>query len=383
MVYRFVFCSVSDDCTSRDEVPEARVSPLVLAGLATYILTAIERIISTGNILATTNYGENMARDLDASMEAHAEGGAGLIITQILSKIWYYPTMALGLGYAVVISKMFASRRWSALAIFLAQVPLLLVLGSGSRSAKIYPFLLAFVVADALAGPIRWWRALPLVYLGIQFFDLYGVFRGHQNKTFGDAIDATSQDINRMADVVMTEDAGMLTKEAYCVLVSQHGGREYQGLSYFGNQLIQILPGQIVPEKATVFNMSEFLSNELIGYGRYASGTAGAMVGDGLFMGGTIGVIVLSALLGLIFGLVVRWGMSPTNGRPMLLRYCLMLMISVQSTQNIRADLGVVLIQTLYWLVIPAVLMRIIFESGFLSNTLWVRTLEPYHLRRV
>jgi hypothetical protein len=52
----------------------------------------------------------------------------------------------------------------------------------------------------------------------------------------------------------------------------------------------------------------------------------------------------------------------------------------VQSTQYIRADYSVVLIQLLYYVVVPAVLLRVLEESRFLTNSVWTQrldTIEP------
>jgi hypothetical protein len=364
---------------TREALPSIKVAGLVLLGLAPYLSTFVERIVTTGTFMPTSNYGDNMVRDTDALLSSRTEGGAGYLVTQIFSKVWYFPLMAMGLGYGVLISRMMIKRRWLHLALFGAQVPLLLLLGSGSRSYTVYPFLLAFMIADAFSGPYRWWRATPALALVMQGFDFYGFYRGHQHEGLRAGFDASVRDIDATLDVVQSEDAAMLTKEAYCTLVVNHG-REHRGIGYFGDQLLQLVPAQLAPEKLQTVNTADFLSNELIGYGRYASGAAGAMVGDGYLLAGTLGVILLAGVLGLTYGLVVRWGMSGERGKPTMWRYLLMLMISVQSTQYIRADYSVVLIQLLYYVVVPAVLLRVLEESRFLTNSVWTQrldTIEP------
>ncbi len=359
--------------TANDQ-PRLPVSWFIVLGLAPYVSTVIERIVTTGSILPSASYGEAVAAEADTLFVSRAEGGASYFLTQVISKVWYFPLMALGLGYGVLMSKYVSQKRWLRVAAIFAQVPVLLLLGSGSRSGTIYPFLLAFMIADALAGPFRWWRLTPLMAVALQAFDFYGFFRGHQQEGFQAGFESSMRDINAAPDTKMSEDATMLTKEAYCIFLVNHG-REYKGIEYFGEQLLQLLPAQLAPEKMRIVNTADFLSNELIGYGRYASGVAGTMVGDGYFIGGTLGVIGLAGVLGLIFGGVVRWGMAGANGHAVLWRYMLMLMISVQSTQYIRAELSVVLVQILYYVVMPALVMRVLSDSRVISGAGWARRL--------
>lgn len=359
---------------TKDDQPQLRVLPFILLGLAPYVGTVVERIASTGTIFPTASYGEAVAAEADSLFESRAQGGAGYFLTQVLSKVWYFPLMALGLGYGVLVSRYVSQRSWLRVAVVFAQVPVLLLLGSGSRSGTIYPFLLALMIADALSGPYRWWRLTPLMIAALEAFDFYGFFRGHQQEGFQAGIEASLAEIDAAPDTARSEDATMLTKEAYCLFIVNHG-REFKGVEYFGEQLLQLLPAQLAPEKMRQVNTADFLANELIGYGRYASGVAGAMVGDGYLMGGTLGVLALAAVLGLIFGLVVRWGMSGPNGQAVLWRYLLMVMISVQSTQYIRADLSVVLVQILYYVVMPALAMRLLSDSGVVTTAGWARRL--------
>ncbi|MFO0647405.1 MAG: hypothetical protein U0326_14290 [Polyangiales bacterium] len=360
---------------TRDSQPNLPVLPFILLGLAPYVGTMVDRIATTGTIFPTASYGEAVAAEADSLFESRAEGGAGYFLTQVLSKVWYFPLMALGLGYGVLVSKYVTQKRWLRVAAIFAQVPVLLLLGSGSRSGTIYPFLLAIMIADALSGPYRWWRLTPLMGVALEAFDFYGFFRGHQQEGFQAGIESSLREIDAAPDTARSEDATMLTKEAYCLFIVNHG-RDYKGIEYFAEQLIQLLPAQLAPEKMRQVNTADFLANELIGYGRYASGVAGAMVGDGYLMGGTLGVICLSAVLGLTFGLVVRWGMSGANGQAVLWRYLLMVMISVQATQYIRADFSVVLVQILYYVVLPGLAMRVLSDARIITSAGWARRLS-------
>ncbi len=366
--------SVARPIFTRDEQPALRALPFILLGLGPYLGTIVGRIASTGSVLPSASYGEAVAQEADTLFASRAEGGAGYLLTQVLSKVWYLPLMALGLGYGVLVARYVTQKRWLRVAAIFAQVPVLLLLGSGSRSGTIYPFLLALMIADGLSGPYRWWRLAPLMVVGLQAFDFYGFFRLHQHEGFQEGFESSMREIDAAPETARSEDAAMLTKEAYCLLLVNHG-REYKGVEYFAEQFIQLLPAQLAPQKMHIISTADFLSNELIGYSRYASGVAGAMVGDGYLMGGTLGVIALAAVLGLTFGLVVRWGMSGPGGQAVLWRYLLMVMISVQATQYIRADYSVVLVQILYYVIMPALVMRVLVDAKLVTRAGWARRL--------
>lgn len=356
--------------------PRLPVAPFLALGLSSFLAMLVERVITTGSILPSASYGELWAQNYDSTQQAREAGGADYLVTQVYSKIWYFPTMALGLGLGVLLARYATRRQWLGLVGVFGLAPVLLLLGEGGRSNVAYPFLIAILIGDSLAGPYRWWRFVPLVALALKAFDFYGFYRGHQHQGVREAVDASMAQIEGLQDRIETEDSTMLTKEAYCIFVSDHG-REYRGVGYFYDTLIQLLPGQLAPEKRLAFNTSNFLSNEFIGYTRRGGGgTAGAILGDGYFMGGTLGVIALAVVLGVTLGLVVRWGMSGDGGRPVLWRYLLMLMICVQTTHYIRADYSVVLVQILYYVVIPAVAMRLAMEAGFLRDSPWNLRLE-------
>jgi hypothetical protein len=353
------------------------VLPFVLLGLAPYLATSIDRIVATGTILPTSNYGDFVARDFDELNASRTIGGANLLLQQIYSKVWYFTLMALGLGYGITLARLVIRRRWTSIALLFGHAPLLLLLSAGSRSFTAYPYLMALMLADAIAGPYAWWYFAPFMVLVYRAFNFYGIYRAHQHRGFGEALSNSTAELDRPMEFVDTEDAAMLTKTAYCVHTVNHG-RDHQGLEYFYNQLIQLLPSQIAPEKLRIANTAEFLSSEFIGYRRQGSGVAGTIVGDGYLMSGDLGVIVLGALLGAMLALIVRWGMTSEHGRPVLWRYTLMLLYAVQTTQYIRADLGAVCVQILYYLVLPTLLLRLLIDTKVARLASWTKPLDTY-----
>jgi hypothetical protein len=355
-----------------------RIQPwvFVLVGLAPYLSNIIEVFLTTGRVTPGANYGD-ITGDLATNIESSRnEGGAGYLLTQILSKVWYLPLMSLGFGYALILSRLIMQRRRAMIALFFLQVPVLLLVGSGGRSYTAFPFLLALILTDAFVGPLRWLRFVPLAGIALPLFDLYGVYRGFQHEGPTAALSSSLNEMQRNTDMVNTEEAVMLTKEAYCELLTRHGYAS-RGIEYFTDSIVQLLPAQIAPEKLQLRSTAEFLSTELLGVRRNGGGVAGTIIGDGLFIGGDLGVVVLALILGAILGLVVRWGVQGGDGKTTFWRYVLMLMISVQTTQYIRADLNVVLTQLLYYVLIPAAVMRLLLEAKAIAPETWSRAFAP------
>lgn len=365
------------------DFPALKVSPwmFILFGLSPYISNVIDRLITTGTIMPSASYGEFIFDEADSISSSRQEGGAGYFVTQVLSKVWYLPIMSLGFGYAVSLSRMLLARRFVRVAAFFLQVPVLLLLGNGGRSYTAFPFLLGFILTDAMIGPLRWIRYVPIAAAAIPAFNLYGVYRGFQHQGPTAAISSSLNELQREVDTVNTEDAVMLTKEAYCDLLTRHGHTP-RGFGYFVDSIIQLLPAQIAPEKLQIRATAEFLSDELLGRSRRGGGVAGTIIGDGFLIGGDLGVVVLGVVLGLILGLLVRWGLGGGNGRTTFWRYTLVLMASVQTTQYVRADLGVVLTQILYYVILPATFIRLLTEAGTIDLSLWGREMVAFGRRR-
>lgn len=354
-----------------------RPVPFLLLGLLPYAMNVVERLVTTGSIVATASYGElteTGVEDLEASRQV---GGAGYFVTQVLSKVWYLPVMSLGIGYYALLARFIRERRRTAQALFFAQVPLLLLLGNGGRSYTAFPFLMAFILTDALTKPLRWVRFLPVAAAAIQAFDFYGVFRGFQTAGPTAAFASAMDHYRNEAQMLNTEDGVMLTKEAYCLLLARHG-TVAKGLSHFFDTVVLLLPAQIAPGKLSLRSTADFLSDELLGMRRRGSGVAGTMVGDGFLIDGDWGVPLLGAVLGVILGLTVRWGYGDGT-RPRLWRSILMLLITAQTTQYIRADLVVVLTQLLYYVLLPTIVIQLLLSAKVLDRATWelpLRTLR-------
>lgn len=353
------------------------VWPFVLVGLLPYITEVGGRILSTGSILPTKNYGDATFDSFDAISASRAQGGADYLLTQILSKLWFFPLAALGMGYGVVLARLISAARWGLTVLFFTQVPLLFILGSGSRSYVVFPFLMAVMVADVLAGPFRWRFFLPIIAAGLPIIEFYGVFRGHQDLGIRGAVDASQEQIASEADLVNTEDSGMLVKEAFCVLYADHT-RQFRGFEYFIDAILLVLPAQVVPDKARITVTANFLSDVFLGFAATrGAGLAGTAVGDGYMIAGEVGVLFLAAIMGAMFSLVLRAGVSNRGllRGPVIWRFVYTLLFATQVTQYIRADLSLALSYLLYFLALPYALVRV-FEGSLISATsFWMERL--------
>ncbi len=355
--------------------------PFVVLGLLPYAFNLVDRLVSGGSLVATASYGDVTDNEAESIAASRSTGGAGYLVTQVLSKVWYLPVMSLGVGYYALLSRFLREHRRLALALFFAQIPVLLFFGNGGRSYTIFPFLIALILVDALALPVRWMRYLPAAGAAVQVFNFYGVFRGFQSEGPTGAFNASVELLTSGERVLNTEDGIMLTKEAYCLLLSSHG-QISRGADYFLDAMILLLPSQIAPGKASLRSTAEFLSDELLGQRRRGAGVAGTMVGDGLLIGGEIGVVVLGAVLGMILGLLVRWGYQGRDGAH-LWRGIIMLLITAQTTQYVRADLVVVLTQIIYYVILPSVLINVLLSSRMLSRQVWETRLAMLRRSRV
>lgn len=353
-----------------------RVRGLVLLGLLPYINTAIERVVTTGTILPTRSYGTTTFESYEQVLASRAAGGADYIVTQIFAKIWFFPIIALGVGYGVTIARYVSTRRWVYLLAFFAQVPALFLLGPGSRSYSVYPFIIAIMIADLLAGPFQWRYLLALIGAGLPVFEFYGIARSYQDQGVREAIESSQQQISARGDLVDTEDSGMLVKEAFCVVYGDHTHTAL-GAEYFLNGVLQLLPMQLVPDKARLWNTTNFLGQEFLGTSASrGAGMAGTSVGDGYLIGQEFGVVVLAVVFGSIPAWMQRIAAHAAPGKgPILWRYLLVMTFAVHSPQFVRADISILLNAAIFWVALPAVALLAAEQVVMTRTSFWRRQL--------
>lgn len=353
-----------------------RVRWLVVLGLLPYLNTAAERLATTGTILPTRSYGASAFESYEAVLASRATGGADYLVTQIFAKIWFFPIIALGVGYGITIARYLSTRRWVYLAAFFAQIPALFLLGPGSRSYSVYPFIIAIMIADLLAGPFQWRYLLALIGAGLPVFEFYGVARSYQDQGVREAIESSQRVFAERGDLVDTEDSGMLVKEAFCVVYGDHTHTAL-GAEYFLNGVLQLLPMQFVPDKARLWNTTNFLGQQFLGSAASrGAGMAGTSIGDGYLIGQEFGVVVLAAVFGAIPALMQRLAAQAPPGRgPVLWRYLLVLTFAVHAPQFVRADIGILLNAAIFWVAIPAFVLLAAEQAVMHRGSFWRRQL--------
>ncbi|MEZ4393365.1 MAG: hypothetical protein R3A48_19945 [Polyangiales bacterium] len=360
--------------------PEIRPTWFIALGLLPYASNILERLVTTGSIFASASYGDLTATGAAELQASRSEGGAGYLLTQIMSKVWYFPIMALGVGYFALLARYLREDRRVALCALLRADPRAAL--SRQRRSQLHG-----VPVSHRADPrgratvqLRWIRALPAAAAAVQAFNFYGILRGFQTDSPTGAINASIETIQSQSNVLNTEDGIMLTKEAYCLLLSMHGHNQ-RGIRLFSDSIILLLPAQIAPSKAFIRTTAEFLSDELLGHRRQGAGVAGTIVGDGLLLGGDYGVVALGVVLGVILGLMVRWGLSGKGGAR-LWRCVIMLLMTAQTAQYIRADLVVVLTQLLYYVLMPALVIEVMLAAKLLDRDIWEMPVPLIHRER-
>jgi hypothetical protein len=357
---RHRFVPLTQDPNAR--LPDGR--PWIALGLLPFLLGVAQRIISTGSFSATQNYGDIWTNDYAALTAVQAEGGSALVAAQFLGKVWFLPWLAVGIGEGLLLAKLLRDRRRLPLVFFALQAPVLLMLNSGGRSVIAAPFLIAIVVADVLAGPLRWRWVLSIGAVALLGLNFFGVYRAYRERDFGEAFALANEGFGTVSrsESLSAEGPIMLLKEHFAVAWTDANNYS-RGVSYFSESILSLLPQQLVPEKLRYMNTATFLSREFLGRAAEAgAGIAGAIIADGYMIGRELGVIVLGAVLGAIAGAITRalsLGSARSDGRPMLWQVVLLASWSMQGIPFFRNDLAVIVSQLGSVLFIPVVLFAL------------------------
>lgn len=353
--------------------------PLILFGMIPLTYAVVERLITTGSIVASENYGTLWYRQQEQLSATYGEGGSTLAATQVLGKVWFLPWQALGIGEGLLLAKLIQERRRLAILLFALQVPIFTFLHAGSRSNIAIPFIGALLVADALAGPIRWRWVLTIAFVGLTFFNFFGIYRAYRDRDFNEAVAITSERYGGapQAGGHSAEGDIMVVKEHYAIAWTEANSYS-RGATYFSESLLSLLPQQVIPEKLGYMNTATFLSRELLGAtASQGAGVAGSMIVDGIMIGAELGVLVLGLVLGLIAGVTTRSLTTSTAAharRPRLWQVLLLLSIPSISIAYYRNDLAVVVSQTFSCVVLPALLFAM--GVALAPRSAWGRRLE-------
>ena len=342
--------------------------PLFIGAMPLLLATTVARLVSGGGLISNSTYGTNWFA-LQANVnDAHAAGGVGYVIVQVISKIWSYPIIMQGIGAGLLLARATRRPRNSGVAYLIlicATAAAIALLGIGGRSPAIIYVLVALIFFDTIAGPLRWRIIAPFAVAGMMFFFLMGYVRKHFDLGFPQAFEIgyqeyrTDQDVNNAG-----EFTGMLAKEALAVQITHERG--FDGM-YLVHAILSLVPSQILPAKMSWTPMRDVLSRRILGpiAADMGAGVDGASLGDGYAFAGAPGVFILTALFGIILGQVRKWGTRDSKGgnNPELLRVALMAGLIGFTHMLIRSDLAGMLTYVVYVLLIPWWVLRLLLPG--------------------
>jgi hypothetical protein len=357
--------------------------PLFFGAMLPLLATTVARLVSGGSLISDSTYAGNWFAQQANVNEAHATGGVGYVIVQIISKVWSYPIIVQGIGAGLLLARARMRPRKSGVAsliLICAAAVAMVLLGIGSRSPAIIYVLVALIFFDSIAGPLRWRTIAPIAAVGLVFFFLSGYVRNHYNLGFRQAFEIGYQEFRSDQSAKNAgEFTGMLAKEALAVQITSEVG--FDGM-YFVHAVLSLVPSQILPDKMNWTPMRDILARRMLGpvAADKGAGVDGTSVGDGYAVAGAPGVFILAALFGIILGQVRKWGTRNSKGgnHPELLRVALMAGLTGFTVILIRSDLAGVLTYVVYVLLIPWWALRLLLAS----NQHWLRPVPlMWHLR--
>jgi hypothetical protein len=346
---------VSADCYVVDRVRfDQLVSgwPLFLISFVPLFVTVALRILATGSILPVQNYADEYFASYDSILSARQSGVIEYLLVQIGSRVDFYPLLAAGIGGGLVLSRANLRGKGFArsLTLVLFGVVAILFLSNAGRHLAFMVLLIGLVVADALAGPIRWKILATYLPLALLLFEFMGFFRAYRSLDFEQGLAQGYQEFAAAdgSSDRMFEYTLMLGKEAAGLRVFD----QPQGLDQVIGETLAVVPSQLNPAKLQWLNTAEVLSHDLLGdFADKGAGVAGSMIADAYRAGGVLGVTTFGALLGLALAGLQRWGAAGTRlgqAGPVLLRLLLVCGFYGWTFDVIRGDMTGLLSALLY-----------------------------------
>ena len=364
----------------RNQVPFGHRLPIVVFVLFVVLISIffLQQVLSTGEILPQRGREVAVLEAHEAGVTAVQSGGLSLILYQILNRLRGFVFAFLGIGFGLIYVK-YASRNVYSL---LVLIPILLIAGfvvvftGGGRGSGVIAVLIGVVLVDYLSGPLRWRHLAVLLVIGLIGSEFLGYAR-FQSTT--DRLFSLPDWLSYWMDTEdkFFEQTAMFGKEAVVVSVVNSTGETW-GPAYFIQALLKILPQQIVPFKAEIPSVASRLVTILLGpETERGAGLAGTAIGEGYFIGGVPGVVVLGGISGLILGLIQRWLMGKNYTR--VWHLIPLLYLAGNLLFLVRSDFYA-LLDTFILGVLPLQIVLHLLFRRLGRNSLWNQPL--YELRR-
>ncbi len=353
---------------------------IFLLSLAPLVVTVLIRLFSEGRILPDAAYGESWSILHSEVTTARGAGGLNFIWAQIKSKIYFYPTLVEGVGLGLLLSRAFGQRRYLKRTLLFVGIVILgeLIIGGGGRSNVIMGFLIGLILADLLVGPIPWQYLVGLFVVGSVMFDFIGFFRIHQRLPVFTALTHAVDSYLSPDAVRFREFTVMLPKESYMIWLVRNE-RGIEGVSYFVQNITAVIPSQLLPQKLSWEWTRDIISRQFLGSGYYdgGGGVAGTIIGGGYRFAGALGVFLIAAFVGLLLGVVQRWGLSKSsNGKKVsLLQLCLLAGFLSWTFDAVRSDFGSLVIRLVYGIVVPWYIVPVVLSGS--GRKIWLFPLPP------
>ena len=351
---------------ARRALPGGWMLFLVPAGVV--VAAAGFRWLTTGSPLPTQTYGSAWF-DLQASLQAaRSGGGLTFIIAQLDSRLAIYIPLIQGIGAGLLLVNARLDRRGlgrKALVVA-ATLVLMAVLSTQPRSSILVVALIAVVFADLIGPPIRWRYVFVIVALGLFLFVFLQYFRAVGGETFGNRIATAYHGLAAGAGSgPLSEFTSMFGKEAAALTIFPPGS--YDGIQHLIAGLSAPLPSQILPPSLQTTSTAVVISAHFLDprFTTAGAGVAGSAIGDGIRTWGTMGVALVGAVFGAVYGALRRWSLRPPKlGEPTLFRLAVCSGIFSWAVIVIRADLTNLVLLLVYYIAIPWVLAKLFATSG-------------------
>lgn len=244
----------------------------------------------------------------------------------------------------------------------------------GGRGSSVIAVLIGVVLVDYLSGPLRWRHLVVLLVIGLIGSEFLGYAR-FQSTT--DRLISLPDWLSFWMDTEdkFFEQTVMFGKEAVVVSVVNSTGETW-GPAYFIQTLLKILPQQIVPFKVEIPSVASRVVTILLGpEAERGAGLAGTAIGEGYFIGGVPGVVVLGGVSGLILGLIQRWLMGKNYTR--VWHLIPLLYLAGNLLLVVRSDLYA-LLDTVILGVLPLQIVLHLLFRRLGRNSLWNQPLYEF-----